>query len=67
MKAVQTPQATKLAKSIAKHFRHHSELPQRLDKYLMMYNGFPKKKASDFITNPKLMRTGNFSQFPISL
>eukprot|EP01084_Bolivina_argentea_P079473 144155_1 len=48
--------STKLAKTIAKHFKHHSELPMRLDKYLMMYNGFYKTKANEFITTPNAIQ-----------
>ena len=54
----------KVAKSISKHFKHHSELPMRLDKYLMMFNGFPKSKASEFISAPKLFLR-NFHLFPL--
>eukprot|EP01083_Nonionella_stella_P024884 68541_1 len=49
-------QSTKLAKSIAKHFKHHSELPMRLDKYLMMYTGFYRAKANEFISTPNAIQ-----------
>ena len=48
-----TVRSKKLARSIAKHFKHHAELPQRLDKYLMMYSGFYKAKASELIAAPE--------------